>query len=327
MEKKVSILILLISITISAVSFGAETEGLLESTERMIDGLIKQIETQKEGGIPDSVSQKKITDYTGPVYIPKADNTQGFRLISGYLKSDSSLRSIEDSKKYKQISEFALLPVSCIYSLYGDPKYYEVMYCGKGYVVKEGDIAITKDENTYLHALDHGRVDLMRENAKKVSIYFRIGDYERGIALGKKLHTRGLFIYDREIYDTSEYSEGTGFKVSIFNTSNKTIKYISFSVIGYNPVKDMVRGRPVVKGVGPIKPGESAVYDWEYLWFTDLVQTHKIMQIKVQYMDGSVKVYKSGDDLILSGYEKYLISVLGDADTKEVIEGIAGDKK
>lgn len=102
----------------------------------------------------------------------------------------------------------------------------------------------------------------------------------------------GIAILKSRIYDVSEYTEGTGFEVTYYNPTKKTIKYITTNLVGYNAVGDPVKVKggktqATVKGIGPVEPDSSAGYSYEYTWFTDLVETYKIVSIKVQYMDGS----------------------------------------
>ncbi|NTW89132.1 MAG: hypothetical protein HGB26_08500, partial [Desulfobulbaceae bacterium] len=68
------------------------------------------------------------------------------------------------------------------------------------------------------------------------------------------------------------------------------------------------------------RPNEPATYDWEYLWFTDLVETHKITQINVQYMDGTTRLYGQINSLCLSDGEKYYYDILSDPDTKDIMD-------
>ncbi|MDZ4185408.1 MAG: hypothetical protein U1D97_10575, partial [Desulfuromonadales bacterium] len=100
------------------------------------------------------------------------------------------------------------------------------------------------------------------------------------------------------IYDQSEYTDGTGFNITYYNPTKKTIKYITTNVIGYNAVEDPIKDvsgkiKIKIKGVGPIKPNESAKYSYDYLWLTDLVEDSDIISIHIQYMDGSSKTVKS----------------------------------
>ena len=54
-----------------------------------------------------------------------------------------------------------------------------------------------------------------------------------------------------------------------------------------------------VKAVGPIEPDAGGTYRFEYTWMTDLVETAVFKSIKVQYMDGSVKVIAHPDRVVM----------------------------
>ena len=62
-----------------------------------------------------------------------------------------------------------------------------------------------------------------------------------------------------------------------------------------------------MKGVGPIKPEENGTYEYKYVWFTDLVETAKILSIKIQYMDGSFKTVVNPKEIMLT---KNLLDIL-----------------
>ena len=121
-------------------------------------------------------------------------------------------------------------------------------------------------------------------------------DFDELLDFVKKCSPKGICILDYSIYDESENTDGTSFRVQVLNPTKKTIKYIWFSIIGYNPVGDKVFERSkqsssiTLKAVGPIEPDKNGTYNFEYAWFTDLVETVKIAQVKVQYMDGSIKI-------------------------------------
>lgn len=122
---------------------------------------------------------------------------------------------------------------------------------------------------------------------------------------------QGLVIVSDKVYDESEYTSGTGFKVEILNASTKTIKYITFNYVGYNSVDDPVQqfGKSLLtlKGIGPIKSFETSTYDKEYAWLTDIVQYEYIKSITVQYMDGTSRVFKNIKSITLNDrVKKYL---------------------
>ena len=115
----------------------------------------------------------------------------------------------------------------------------------------------------------------------------------------------GIILMSYTVEDVSEVTDGVTAKFEVFNPTNKTIKYVTFYVSGINAVGDKVyniRQQNYVsefRGVGPIKTKESASYEWEYAWFTDVVETLKIIKIKIQYMDGSAKTVTTPNTIIL----------------------------
>jgi hypothetical protein len=119
--------------------------------------------------------------------------------------------------------------------------------------------------------------------------YKIIGDRK---LMAERLRTVPFALLDYSVYDESSVTEGTGIRFHLFNSSNKTIKYLWFSVTGINPVGDKVSSK-VLKGVGPLYSFDSGTYEFKYTWLTDVVETAKIDFIKVQYMDGSSKIIKN----------------------------------
>ncbi len=111
----------------------------------------------------------------------------------------------------------------------------------------------------------------------------------------KTCQKRGLQLLDWELYDESDYTKGTGIKFSVSNLSKKTIKYISFTVLGINPVGDVVKAKNrlnsiILKGVGPIEQDRAATFKFDYTWFSDLPESAEIKSIKVQFMDNSIVI-------------------------------------
>ena len=155
------------------------------------------------------------------------------------------------------------------------------------------DIAnFSQESTTIFHqkALKHGEI-LYEIGIKKAEDFLK----------GTK--SKGLTILDWSFYDESEFTDGTSIKIQIFNPTNKTIKYVWFTFAGYNAVNDKIvdrkRGANItMQGIGPIKPNELGTYNYDYVWFTDLVQTVKIISIKVQYMDGTIKLVTNPKEII-----------------------------
>ena len=108
--------------------------------------------------------------------------------------------------------------------------------------------------------------------------------------LMNKYKSIGILLENCKIYG-DEYS--TGFEVKVTNMSNKTIKYIIFNIVGLNSVKDKVKYKGTyiqeTRGIGPISPLETAYYDFEHLWWTDIVEYFDIQSINIEYTDGTKK--------------------------------------
>ncbi len=102
-----------------------------------------------------------------------------------------------------------------------------------------------------------------------------------------------------------------GVDINIYwtNTSDKIVKYASFNVEAYNEVGDPVMctvRRESVRGLlhtGPTDPGHprgilgtSGVSSWENILYNHSVYMFRLVEIRVEYMDGEV-ITINGDDL------------------------------
>lgn len=93
-------------------------------------------------------------------------------------------------------------------------------------------------------------------------------------------------------------------KFEFYNPTKKTIKYITINFVGYNAVDDPVstyEGSTLTrKCIGPIEPKDQATYEFEYVWFTDIVEYAKIKSILVQYKDGTSKRINNASNIVWS---------------------------
>jgi len=157
---------------------------------------------------------------------------------------------------------------------------------------------VINDKSRALAIMNHAKDSIKRQRDSLIKIYE---------AKMQRAKAKGIAIIDWNISDESEYTEGTGFDIKIYNPTKKTIKYIWVSMVGKNPVGDPVvsRGKSIVmvKCIGPILPEEEDQWDFEYVWFSDLVTTAKITKIKVQYMDGTFKEILTPKDVIFTELE------------------------
>ncbi|MCY0978369.1 energy transducer TonB [Chryseobacterium wangxinyae] len=106
----------------------------------------------------------------------------------------------------------------------------------------------------------------------------------------------------------------TGASFSIYNPSQKTIKYIWFTVAGENPVGDLVQVSKGVyyktlKAIGPVVTSGIAEWSFDYVWSTDIVEYLRLSNIKIQYMDGTFKTIKYNKNMHIgeSAYEYAII--------------------
>ena len=243
--------------------------------------------------------------------------------VGGKINSDCSLG---DLKTYKSIhTEAPKLTYVTDYILCnnGTPNMFFEIYDGNNFLyVKDDKVIFNKDVD-----VDNLKVTLSRRTAEEKTFvksniqqlvdfgeeYF-VEEKEKEMSVEKREALQPFF--DTEKYGlgfvkynaTSGYSS-TGATFKIFNPSKKTIKYIWFTVAGENAVEDLVRlsnGNyyTTLKGIGPIESYGFGSWEFEYVWFTDIVEYLRISTVKIQYMDGSVRTIKYNSGMYI-GEEAY----------------------
>lgn len=96
---------------------------------------------------------------------------------------------------------------------------------------------------------------------------------------------------------------GVGVEHKIFNASDKTIKYLTFTYQAYNRVGDAVvsqtSGRSIASGklTGPIEPKKQINVRWEALWYNPTISKVVLKKIVIQYMDNSEETVE-GDQIL-----------------------------
>lgn len=178
----------------------------------------------------------------------------------------------------------------------------EVYYRGSRYYIPRESLFVPKSDDTSRNdALTDEQAAQLYEQFSQDSRDLHSIELKGAFKALDKTKKDGLALLERSVYDESEHTQGTGFAVEVVNTSKKTIKYVVFSVVGYNavgdPVRERVRGTTslTLRGVGPIEPMESGKYTFEYAWHTDLVESARIRQIRLDFMDGTSKTLASPD--------------------------------
>jgi len=195
----------------------------------------------------------------------------------------------------------------------GEKKYYIIENKGSKVMINARYIKIENDLNfnevssltqnlKYKRAVELYSEDLNDNEKKEFQSYF------------KQQQAVGIILLDYSVEDVSEVTDGVTAKFEVFNPTNKTIKYVTFYASGINPVGDVVynvrqhSNISEFRGVGPIKPNESAYYEWEYAWFTDVIESLKIKKVKIQYMDGSIKNLTNVNSLTLPSKFEFQLS-------------------
>ena len=171
--------------------------------------------------------------------------------------------------------------------------FYNVIYKNESFYIEKSKVVTTEDYFDSIYNLNNeSRTKFLNSAIKYDSIYHKIKIIKAFDYL-KKTSNNGIAILNYSIFDESKYTEGTSFKISLVNTGKRKIKYLWFNLIGYNPVGDVVKqnGKVTIqkKAVGPINANELVEYNFEYVWFTDIVEKFKLSSIKLQYFDGTFK--------------------------------------
>ena len=186
-------------------------------------------------------------------------------------------------------------------------RYFEIIYKNKVYYIKKEYLRFggNIDYSTKISSLSEEQAYRFRENAVYSATLLHKNKLNEALKFLESCKTQGLAIVDWRVFDESEYTDGTSFRIEFYNPTKKVIKYITTTIVGYNPVGDKVYNKLKqsyncqVKSVGPIKPDSYGSYSFNYVWFTDMVETAKIISIVVQYMDGTTKIITNSESIRL----------------------------
>lgn len=106
----------------------------------------------------------------------------------------------------------------------------------------------------------------------------------------KKLKLLGIGIYydweEEQLLTTTSQS----FKFDVYNFSKKDIKYVYITLGMYNRVDDIFAKKQVTL-VGPIEPGGFGSANSKNLLMSNVFEYALLHEVKVQYFDGTVKVF------------------------------------
>lgn len=220
-----------------------------------------------------------------------------------------SQRIVPDNiKNYSWTSDYKTAPADELMFVGGalnvrGTKFLKMIYQGKAFFMKADDVNLSKEGKAKLDSLENCSKEVQELFWHKTlllnqALYFkRLDDALKEVESYSKY---GLAIKSWGVYDESEYTDGTSIRITFLNPTKQIIKYISISFQGYNAVDDPY-GRPVSKKcVGPIDPKETASYNFEYVWFSDIVEYAKIRSITVTYKNGTTKTISNPSAIMLS---------------------------
>ncbi len=178
-----------------------------------------------------------------------------------------------------------------------------MIYQGKAFFMKAEDVKLSQEGKAKLDSLENSSNEVQelfwhKTLALNKAIYFsHLGE---AIKEADSYSKYGLAIKSWSVYDESEYTDGTGIRITFFNPTEQVIKYISISFQGYNAVDDPY-GRSVLKRcIGPIEPKETGSYRFEYVWPSDIVEYAKIRSITITYKNGTTKTIRKPSVIMLS---------------------------
>lgn len=224
---------------------------------------------------------------------------------SAYMSQNIDPQKISSypwTSSYKTPPADALLFVGGSINVRGT-KFYKMIMNGKAFFMKADDVKIDQTNRSRLDSLERCTPEIQEQFWNKTLFINQVYHYnqiEESLNEVQSYAKYGLAIKSWEVYDESEYTDGTSIRISFLNPTEQVIKYISITFQGYNAVDDPY-GRPVTKRcVGPIEPKETANYNFEYVWFTDVVEYAKIRSITVTYKNGATKTITNPKAIMLS---------------------------
>ncbi len=274
-------------------------------------------------------------DYSVNYYAPTEDFPFSFKSIIGVVDdtyrtqvgqkiSPSRYGSYDELSPYDYIKDGISFFIGDRISVRGN-EYYKGVLDGKAFYIPANKVFLSDEAKLKVDSLVNSSQavrDEFFEFAKALSHYIYYERLDNAINTVKGFSTKGISIPSWGVYDMSEYTDGTGIRFTFHNPTNKTIKYVNIGFVGYNAVDDRVGKVMSKKCIGPIDPDETASYDFEYAWFTDIVEYAKITSLSVQYKYGTTKIVSNPSsgiwsDEVHNGLSSQLDNLKSELITKE----------
>ena len=118
-------------------------------------------------------------------------------------------------------------------------------------------------------------------------------------------------------------ANGVGVFHKYYNAGDKTIKYLTFTYVPYNDVRDVVScsvsGKSEVdcRITGPIKPDTKSEARWDVLWYNPTVSRTKISRVHIVYMDDTEEVIEGNNIMNIYDEKSVYYAKHGAAEKKE----------
>jgi len=247
-----------------------------------------------------------------PFSFCKAQRLSDTSFIVGKLKSATSL--------YRQAGEYCsgsspkylagspslvIAGVKTCSSSFNNALFYDVIYKGEHFFADTNTISLAGFTVKDFSNLNEDQKNSFIRNAERKERAFydmKKGQLDEATGRAKRA---GMLILNWGTDSENQYSNGTGAHFTIYNLGPKEIKYIYFNVKGYDTrghrIVDNKSNRSIIelRGMGPVKPGDTRSFSFNTVWPSSLVQNPAITSLKIVYVDGSDKEVSAVEKLIL----------------------------
>jgi len=229
--------------------------------------------------------------------------------LSGLSQKDSIFiigLSSQDCALSKSISNYCTLsldkqilvqtPFTIAKALYcnsstGKERFYEVYLNKERYFIRADYVNTNQGVFNYIQSIKDSAK--FRLNAIEYSARIDQIDKVRYEKFFATALSKGIALIKFNYYKKEDYLNSISASIKIYNPTKKTIKYVTFNMVALNPVGDKITefGKSVfvVKGVGPLASYEFGEYEFVDVWFSKVFESAKIISMKVEYTDGTIK--------------------------------------
>lgn len=120
---------------------------------------------------------------------------------------------------------------------------------------------------------------------------------------GRKMDEHGLGVSYETILPGPGEDGGISIQTGVFNASEKTIKYVTFTFVPYNAVEDIVtcektgKTESQEKFTGPLEPKQYKKIEIKNVWYSPEITKVVVKEARVQYMDNTEETIL-GEDIV-----------------------------